>query len=226
MKIVAVHSRFTGSTHAIALMLLDEIGRLEPGAQIDEFCVAGFKPCVGCFSCFANGEDTCPHYAEVHPIATAIEQADVVVLDSPTYVMGISGAMKSFLDHLAYRWFAHRPHPSMGKKIGVAISTTGGSGVRGVTKALKAQFFGLSMAKYYRLGFSIMAFNWGDVNPKKKARIERAVRRTARRVVALSGKAKRGLFLRLLLWGIHFMQQKNDWFPLDHQWWKDNGWIK
>jgi len=226
MKIVAVHSKNTGSTHMVASMLLDEIKRIRPEAQVTEFCAQGFKPCVGCFSCFANGEETCPHHADVHPIAEAIERSDVVILDSPTYVMGISGAMKSFLDHLAYRWFAHRPHPSMASKIGVAISTTGGGGAGGVTKALKTQFFGLSMGKYYRLGFSIMAFNWNDVKPKKKAQIERAVKRTARRVAGKSGKARRSIFLKLLLWGMHFVQQKNDWFPLDNKWWKDNGWIK
>ncbi|MDR1801085.1 MAG: NAD(P)H-dependent oxidoreductase [Lachnospiraceae bacterium] len=226
MKITAVHSKNTGSTHAISVWLLKEILKLQPDAQVTEFCVAGFKPCSGCFSCFKNGEETCPQYAQVHPIITSIEESDVLVLDSPTYVMGISGAMKSFLDHLAYRWFAHRPHPAMANKIGVAISTTGGSGVNGVTKALKTQFFGLSMAKYYRLGFGIMAFNWDDVSQRKKAKIERAVKKTAEKVVAKSGRVKQSFYLKMLLWGIHFIQQKNDWFPLDKKWWQEKGWIK
>ncbi|MDR1766074.1 MAG: NAD(P)H-dependent oxidoreductase [Lachnospiraceae bacterium] len=226
MKIVAIHSKKTGSTHAISQMLLEEIRRLRPDAEVSEFSVAGFKPCVGCFSCFAKGEETCPHYDSVHPLITAMEESDVVVLDSPTYCMGMSGAMRSFTEHLGYRWFAHRPHPAMAGKIGVAISTTGSMGAGGVTKALKAQFFGLGMAKYFRLGFAVMGFDWKDINPKKKARIRRVVRRTARKIAAKSGKAKRGVYLRLILWAMRFVQQRNTWFPLDRQWWQDQGWIK
>jgi multimeric flavodoxin WrbA len=168
MIVTAIHGKNSGSTHAIAMMLLDEIKKIKPDAEICQFVVAGFEPCTGCFLCFLKGEEFCPHYESVNPIVTSIEKSDVVILDSPTYCLGISGAMKSFLDHMAYRWFAHRPHPSMASKIGVAVSTTGGGGARGVTKALKAQFFGWSAAKCYRLSFAVMARSWDEVKEKKK----------------------------------------------------------
>jgi multimeric flavodoxin WrbA len=98
MKVAAIHGKPTGSTHTIAGMLLGEIRNLSPDTEVLEFVVAGFKPCAGCFACFAKGEEHCLHYDDVHPIITAIEEADVVILDCPTYCMGISGAMKSFLD--------------------------------------------------------------------------------------------------------------------------------
>ncbi|MDR1532402.1 MAG: NAD(P)H-dependent oxidoreductase [Clostridiales bacterium] len=96
MNVTAIHSKLLGSTRAIAEMLLSEIKNLSPGTEVREFVVAGFKPCAGCFSCFAKGEEYCPHYDDVHPIVTAIEESDVVILDCPTYCMGISGAMKSY----------------------------------------------------------------------------------------------------------------------------------
>jgi NAD(P)H-dependent FMN reductase len=57
---------------------------------------------------------------------SSIEISGIVIVDSPVYCMGISGAMKNFPDHLGYRWFSHRPHPSMASKTGVAISTAAG----------------------------------------------------------------------------------------------------
>ena len=226
MKITAIHSKKSGSTRHIADMLLNEIKKLRPDAETSEFTVADFQTCAGCFVCFAKGEDHCPHYESVHPIAAAIEEADVVVLDSPTYCLGISGAMKCFLDHLGYRWFAHRPHPSMASKIGVAISTTGSMGAKSVTKALKAHFFGWSAAKYYRLGFAVMGTNWDDIKESKKQKINHGMAQTARRIVKQSGKAKRSLYLRFILSVMKIVQKKNDWFPLDKAWWQEQGWIK
>ncbi|MDR0381704.1 MAG: NAD(P)H-dependent oxidoreductase [Oscillospiraceae bacterium] len=225
MKVTAIHSKPLGSTHAVAGMLLGEIKKSSPDAEVREFVVAGFKPCAGCFSCFSKGEEHCPHYGDVHPIITAIEESDVVILDCPTYCLGISGAMKSFLDHLGYRWFAHRPHPSMKHKIGVAISTTGTLGAKAVTKALKSQFFGLTAAKCYRLSFSVAGFDWNDVKDNKKRKIARAVQKTARKVAAGSGRANRSLYLRFILRAMRIVQSKNDWFPLDKAWWQKQGWI-
>lgn len=226
MTITAIHSKNTGSTRGIATMLLDEIRRIQPDAVIHQYVVADFPSCVGCFTCFAKGEQFCPHYESVHPIITAIEGADVVILDSPTYCMGIAGALKNFLDHLGYRWFAHRPHPAMAHKIGVAISTTGSMGARTVTKALKTHFFGWGAAKYYRLSFAVMATKWDDVAEKKKRKIERTVKSTAQKVVQQSGRASRSLYLRLILSVMKIVQKKNNWFPLDKAWWQEQGWIR
>ncbi|MDO5520930.1 MAG: NAD(P)H-dependent oxidoreductase [bacterium] len=52
------------------------------------------------------------------------------MIDSPCYCMGMTGALKSFLDHLAYLWLSHRPHPQMFHKVGVVISCAGGAGAK------------------------------------------------------------------------------------------------
>lgn len=226
MTVTAIHSKSTGSTHTIAVMLLDEIRKIKSDSEINQFVVADFQPCIGCFSCFSKGEESCPHYESVHPIISAIEKSDIVILDSPTYCLGISGAMKSFLDHLGYRWFAHRPHPSMASKTGIAISTTASMGARRVTKALKAHFFGWSAAKYYLLSFAVMGTGWDEVKEGKKRKIIRAVKKTARKVVRRSPRAKRSLYLKFILSVMKIVQKKNDWFPLDRAWWQEHGWIK
>jgi len=225
MRVTVIHSKPVGSTHAISALLVDELKKLNPRLIAAEYCIAGFKPCVGCFSCFKNGEETCPHYTDVHPIIAAIEESDILILDSPTYVMGMSGAMKSFLDHLAFRWYAHRPHPSMANKIGVAISTTAGMGAARVTKAMKSSFFGLTMAKYYKMSVRVMGFNWDDISPKIKRKITRRVHTTAVSVTKKCGRVKRSLFLRVVLRVMGIMHKRSASFPLDREWWQSHGWI-
>ncbi|MDR2734164.1 MAG: hypothetical protein LBC99_05890 [Spirochaetota bacterium] len=51
MKITAIHSKSSGSTHAIA-MLLDEIQRIKPDTSVSEFTAADFPSCIGCCACF------------------------------------------------------------------------------------------------------------------------------------------------------------------------------
>lgn len=79
--------------------------------------------CRGCFSCFTYGEDKCPHYESINPIATKITEADCLILTSPVYALNISGLLKNFIDHTAY--FYHRPR-FFEKKALVVSSTAGG----------------------------------------------------------------------------------------------------
>ncbi len=228
MKITAINAKKTGTTKTIVSMLINEVKKQSPDTEITEFCVADSPPCIGCFSCFSNGEDTCPHYDYVHPIITAIEDADVVILAAPNYCMGIPGAMKCFLDHMAYRWFSHRPHPSMERKLGVAISTTGSVGAGPVTKAFKKQFFGWTLAQSYRLHFAVFAFDtsWSDFPEKRKQKIEKHIKKTAAKLVRKSGKGSRSPYLRFILRTMRIVQRRNTWFRLDKAWWQEQGWIK
>lgn len=80
--------------------------------------------------------------------------------------MGMSGQLKCFFDHMAYRWMSHRPHPIMNRKIGVAVSTTAGLGAK----------------KTYRINEALAAMNWNEFKPGKKKRIERKANRLAEKV--------------------------------------------
>jgi len=219
MKVCAVHTKVSGSTRKISDLLIEELKKNNAEISIQEYTVAGFKPCAGCFSCFANGEKTCPHASEVGPIAAAIEEADVVILDSPCYTMGMAGAMQSFLEHLGYRFFAHRPHPAMAHKIGVAISTCGGLGAGKVTKDLKRHFFYWGAAKYYRLPFTVFASSWPEVKEKTKAKIVKKIQKTALSISEKSGEVNRPVHLRMMMRVCGAMVKKGNGFPLDAAWW-------
>ena len=76
--------------------------------------------CVGCTQCFMQSEKKCPHYEKLAPITKAIDEADVIILESPVYVYHVTGSMKAFLDHYGWRWLVHRPEEAMFTKQAVS----------------------------------------------------------------------------------------------------------
>ncbi|MBR5952121.1 MAG: NAD(P)H-dependent oxidoreductase, partial [Pseudobutyrivibrio sp.] len=139
MKTVIIHGQsHKGSTYHIARQLADEVG----GETKEFFLPRDFGEfCIGCTKCFMEGEDKCPHYEKLEPITRAIDEADLIVLESPVYVFHATGAMKAFLDHYGYRWMNHRPHEAMFKKQGVCIATAAGAGIKSTIKDMRHSLF-------------------------------------------------------------------------------------
>lgn len=79
--------------------------------------------CKGCMQCFEVGEHKCPHRALLEPIATALHQADLVIMTSPVYALQVSAHVKNLLDHFAY--YFHRPF-AFNKSALVIVGTAGG----------------------------------------------------------------------------------------------------
>ncbi|MCL2341935.1 MAG: flavodoxin family protein [Firmicutes bacterium] len=225
MNITVIHSRPSGSTHTIADLLLDEIKKHRPDTVISEFCILKVPPCTGCFSCFAKGEEYCPHYVDVNPIISSIDSADAVILDSPVYVLGMSGQMKCFLDHMAYHLISHRPHPSVFSKIGIVITTTASVGARRVAKELGRHFFWWGIPKSFRLAVPLFATNWNDVSKERKDKISRIVKKTVSKIIHKVGHVKPGIKTHFLFSLMKIAQKKNNWYPLEKAYWKKQGWI-
>ncbi len=122
MRITVLHGQMhRGSTYNITRLFLDKLS--DENTEITEFFMPKDAPafCIGCFSCFTKGGSHCPHADTILPIVKAIEDADLLILESPCYVLGMTGQLKTFLDHMGYRWMSHRPHPKMFSKVGLVI---------------------------------------------------------------------------------------------------------
>lgn len=224
MKVAVVHGQLhKGSTYHMTRMLLDKLGCGKE--EVSEFYVNGVGDCVGCFQCIMKGEETCPHRRQTEDIIRAVEEADVIVIDSPTYVLNISGQLKTFFDHMGYRWISHRPHPSMKQKIGVAVSTTAGTGAGKTTKFIASQMFWWSVGKTYRLPVTVAAMNWEQVNGKKKLQAERKAESIAKAIQHKYGHVKPGIKARFLFFLMKQMHKGMDYNPLDMNYWKEKGWI-
>lgn len=224
MKIVVLHGQnHKGSTWHITQLLLDELK--EKKDNVSEFQINGIEPCVGCFTCITKDEALCPHRSLTGPIVKAIEEADVVIVDSPNYCMGMTGQLKTFFDHLGYRWMSHRPHSSMKSKIGVAISTTAGMGAVGVTKDIKKQLFWWGIPKIYRLPFTVSAASWSEVKEEKRKKITHTIEKTAQKIKKSVGKVKPGIKSKFIFSMMRGQQKGMAWNPVDKKHWEENGWL-
>lgn len=88
--------------------------------------------CIGCYNCFTNGENSCPHSSIIQPLVEQMKSCDGLIITSPVYALNVTGVMKNFIDHLAY--FYHRPY--FFKKKAMVIVTTAGAGHKKVGKYL------------------------------------------------------------------------------------------
>lgn len=128
--------------------------------------------CKGCFSCFSNGEETCPHSSKVLPIVEKIKESDVLIITSPVYALNISAVLKNFFDHTAYLY--HRPN--MFTKKAIVITSTAGGGSKKISKYISENLKFWGFNKVYRLSFASMGNK--DIPNKSKIKCNKIVNKT------------------------------------------------
>lgn len=214
-----------GSTWHTAQLLLSALAAREP-LELTEFTLPRDMPhfCAGCSSCFARGENACPHAASVQPIAAALEAADVVVLCSPTYVYDVCGSLKALLDHLAYRWMPHRPSPGLARAVGVGLCTTAGGGARRTLGTIRKSLTFWCCRRVFTFGKPVAAVDWEGVSPKNRTFIERRMRALAEKILRARWKGPR-LSTRFLFGIMKKVQQRFSWNPTDHAYWESLGYF-
>ena len=230
MKVALIHGNMRqGSTWHCAELLLGELSVLTE-IEATHFTMPKDlpTPCVGCFSCFLNGEETCPHARQVQPIAQGILKADVIVLASPVYALDVSGGMKNILDHLCYLWISHRPDPSMFCKVGVAIATTAGAGLTHTIKTMKNSFAFWGVKRVFGFGNRLAAMSWSEVTPKKQHAVQKKAKKLAKKIVLchrLGSKAPNPVFRRIFFSMMAGAMHKNTWNLTDKAHWEKQGWL-
>ena len=227
MKLVMVHgSNHHGNTWHFADMLREAL-EARGAVELQEFFLPRDLPdhCVGCFSCFKNGEHTCPHAAKVSPIAEATAEADVIVLTSPVYALDVSGGLKTALDHLCYRWLVHRPDPRFFSKLGVTVATTAGSGLGHASKTMRQslRFWGVRHA--LSLKMAVYAIGWNEVSEKTRAKMRKNAVAAARKLERMAKRPYGSPLRRIVFLAIRSAMRKGNWLERDRNHWKDRGWL-
>ena len=220
MKIAVIHGQsHKGSTYNIAKQLCDKLG-----GEVTEF----FLPrdfdcfCQGCTACFFK-ETGCPDYGKLKPITTALDEADVIILASPVYVMHATGAMKSLLDHYGYRFMVHRPEEKMFSKQAVCIATAAGAGMRSTIKDMADSTFFWGCARTYKLGIAVMETRWDHVKPGIKNKIDKKTTALAKKISTRVGKVKPTIITKTFFTMMSLMQRKG-FNEADVSYWKEKGW--
>lgn len=226
MYITVIHGQMHhGSTYEITKQIINRVAFEQ--TKVTEFFLPKDMPypCVGCYSCFEKGEDACPHYHAVKPIVEALEESDIIVLESPCYVGGMTGQMKILLDHLAFRWMSHRPHENMFKKVGIVISTAAGAGAKKTTKALKENLFFWGIPVVHSMAVNVAAASWAEVSDERKKRIALELAKLSNRVIRDVKNPRVGIKMRALYKIMQMNQKSNTWNPTDKRHWEDKGWL-
>ena len=207
-----------GSTYHISRMLAEKVG-----GEIKEF----FLPrdfgefCVGCTSCFMKTETLCPHYSKLKPLTDAMDEADLIILASPVYVMHATGPMKAFLDHYGYRFIVHRPEEKMFCKQAVCISTAAGAGMKRTNKDMSDSLFYWGVSKIYCLGYAVHAVSFDTVPKNTMSKIESDTDRLACRIKKNKGHVYPGFRMRVLFFAMHKIKGFSE---ADHAYWVKKGW--
>lgn len=104
MKVVIIGG--SPRIHGNSDLLCDEFckGAREAGHHVEKIVLAklNIHPCQACYVCFQTGK--CYQHDDMDQILKKVENADVLVLATPTYFLTMSGQMKVFIDRLLPKW--------------------------------------------------------------------------------------------------------------------------
>lgn len=227
IKITVIHGQsHKGSTYNITKQIIDKISNTDK--EVYEYFMPNDTPkfCVGCYKCFNESENACPQVEKVQEIVRSMKVSDIIIIiDSPTYCYGMTGQLKTFLDHLGYMWLSHRPKQAMFNKVGIVISTASGAGASKVTKVLAQQMFWLGIPKVFQYSKSVNAANWETVPSKIKKSIAQDSSKLSMKVKARVGKVSPDFRLKFMFTIMRMMQKSNNWNMVDRNYWKENGWL-
>ena len=213
-----------GNTRAIVDLFLNEFKSKEN--EFEEVILPNDfnNICLGCANCILKGEEKCPHYNEVAKIVDKIEKSDLIIMATPIFVGSCTSALKALLDHFAYIWLVHRPKGSMFNKVGLVITTAGGSGVKQTVKLLKTNLFYWGIPKIYNYGVTTMKMGGNYSDYKDKDKIKNQVAKKANKIKRALEKRKVG-FKTKFFFKLFGMTQKNGWNKIDADYWKEKGWL-
>ncbi len=231
MKITVINgTEKQGATYHMKELFLDEF---RSDAEITEFYLPKDCPgfCVGCTSCFFQGENNCKDAEYVQRIEKAMFDADLLVFTSPVYVFHATGAMKALLDHFGYRWMPHRPAKEMFGKRAVIITQSLGSGEKSAAKDIKdsLSWWGISSISVCSLKL-MNDIKWENLPAKRRAKFTLKLVGTAQKLkkTDLSKPAKTGFSTKMKFFIVRLLQKrikKSNPDSLDASYWKDNGWL-
>ena len=225
MKVLTIiGTAHKGNTRAIVDLFLKEFEKEKN--EFDEVVLPSDfqKICSGCANCILKGEDKCPHYNEVSRIVDKIEKADLIIMATPVFVGSCTSGLKALLDHFAYIWLVHRPKESMFNKVGLIITSAGGSGVKQTVKLLKSNMFYWGIPTIFNYGITTMKMGGNYCDYKKKDKIIKQVNKKTKKISKAIEKRRVGLKTKFFF-RLFEMTQKNGWNKVDMDYWKENGWL-
>ncbi len=232
MKITVINgTEKHGVTYHLKEIFLESFR--QQGADITEFYLPKDCPafCIGCFNCLFKTEEDCKDARAVSAIDKSLLEADLIVMASPTYVFHVTGAMKSMLDHFAYRWMLHRPAKEMFGKRAVIITQCIGSGSRSAARDLKdsLSWWGISKICVFSKKLKSRIF-WDKIPEKRRAELTKKIKKISSEYAAIdySKPARPGISAKAKFYICRMIQKKmikSGRTSIDSSYWSEKGWL-
>ncbi|MBH1942321.1 NAD(P)H-dependent oxidoreductase [Mobilitalea sibirica] len=230
MKITVINGNTRhGNTWSCMKLFLKELSNYDE-TEIKEYYLPKDMPyfCIGCYSCFSLGENSCPHHEVVSPIVNSIIEADLIIMTSPVYSLDVSGHLKALLDHLCFLWISHRPIPAMFHKASLAIVTTAGVGLGHTVKTMtnSLSFWGVKRIFTYKAVIPVSS--WEQMSEQKRYKMGKKIRKKAGKIARSIKKMDHlhyPMIRKMLFYMMRNMMKSNTWNPFERNYWEKQGWL-
>ena len=207
-------------TYKIIRQIEDKMNAIQP-TRVEYIFVqkTGVPFCDGCLSCVHVGEEACPEYEKIGPIAAKMDQADGLILGSPIHTFNVTGLMKNFVEYFMYK----RNRPSFFGKKAIVTATASGGGHKIVLDFLEstAQAWGCDVVS--RLGISSAQMH----KDQYLALVDDYTEETARLFVEAinEGELAKVQFKQLV--NFHAMQNmtRNQKGTKNYEYWMERDWL-
>jgi multimeric flavodoxin WrbA len=122
MKVVAINgsARKDGNTAILLNLVLDELKKERIQSELIQLAGHSIAGCRACYKCFKNKDRRCAVKKDIlNDLLIKIDEADGILLGSPTYFSDVSSGMRAFIERCG---FVARANDYMYKrKVGASV---------------------------------------------------------------------------------------------------------
>jgi multimeric flavodoxin WrbA len=205
-------------TYGVARQLIDAL--LEDGT-LYEFCLPQDMPhvCTACYACFTAGEEKCPGRKYLEPILDAMADSQLLIFCVPVYAFHLPGQLKTFLDHLSYRWAVHRADPAMLQKQAVIITSAAGAGMRRAEQDVRDSMNYWCVARTWGIRIASWGHDWADLPKRFQRKIDEKTKRTICKIKSHQTHLTPCPKVRMLYSFYRFLHLRRKMVPIDDEYW-------
>ncbi len=195
----------------------------EKGASVEYLRLAesGVGQCRGCRLCFDRGEAACPLSDGLLPLYEKLAHCDLLILGGPIYVEDINGAMKNWIDRMAFN--CHRPGLYGQKAFILLNSGSGASRHAFATLARACQTWGMRVMgeRKFVMGARIEEAAFIEANGS-------ILRRDAESILRKLAEPRDPTFIQVLTFRIQrwYYLHRMDPTSYDHHHWNSQHWLE
>ncbi len=101
MKVLAIigSARKGGNTSALTKIVFEELEKEGIETELIELAGINLNGCMACYKCFQNKDKSCINKNdEMNELITKMDEADAIIIGSPTYFANVSSNIKALID--------------------------------------------------------------------------------------------------------------------------------